>query len=92
MNCFKFNQLVPKSQLQYIYDHCRLLDFVIQTHGSSQDAMCLYYDNTLFIEVTFDGLQGDRVKKIRSYPTINQLAHWYDQINISAVFQDVPKN
>ncbi|MEM9833497.1 MAG: hypothetical protein AAF944_22895 [Bacteroidota bacterium] len=54
--------------------------------------MCLYYDNQLFIEVTFDGLQGDRVKEIRSYPTVNQLVHWYDQVNISAVFQDAPKN
>ncbi|WKN41250.1 hypothetical protein [Tunicatimonas pelagia] len=92
MNCFKFNQLAPQSQLQYIYDDCRLLDFIIEIEGSKQDARCLYYDGQLFIEVHFDGLQGDRVKEICSYPTVNQLSHWYEQVNLSAIFQNVPKD
>jgi len=92
MHCFQFNQLTPKNQLQYIYDHCRLLDFIIQTVGTKQDAVCLYHDGELFVEVHFDGLQGDRVKEIRSYSTLHQLSHWYEQINISSLFQDIPKS
>ena len=92
MNCFKFNQLAPKSQLQYIYDDCRLLDFIIQTTGSKQDALCLYHNGEMFVEVSFDGLQGDRVKEIRSYSTLRRLSHWYKQVDISALFQDVPNN
>ncbi len=92
MNCFKFNQLAPHLQLQYIYDDCRLLDFIVEVNGSKQDALCLYFNGQLFIEVHFDGLQGDRVKEIRSYPTLNKLSRWYDQIDISAAFQKVTKN
>ena len=92
MNCFKFNQLAPKSQLQYIYDHCRLLDFIIQTNGSKQNALCLYHNGEIFVEVSFDGLEGDRVKGIRSYPTLDQLSHWYHQVDITAAFQNVTKD
>lgn len=92
MLCFKFNQLTPKAQLQYIYDHCRLLDFIIQSNGSKQDAVCLYHDGEFFVEVQFDGLQGDRVKEIRSYPTLQRLSHWYEQVSISSLFQDVTRN
>lgn len=92
MNCFKFNQLTPQSQLQYIYNDCRLLDFIIKAFGSKQDALCLYFDGQLFIEVHFDGLQGDRVKGIQSYAGVSQLSHWYDQIDISAALHKVTKN
>ncbi len=92
MNCFKFNQLAPQLQLQYIYNDCRLLDFIVEVNGSKQDARCLYFDSQLFIEVHFDGLQGDRIKEIRSYSTLNQLSHWYDKVNILEVFQKLTRN
>lgn len=92
MTCFQFNQLEPKAQLQYIYDRCQLLDFMMQSDKGSPDAVCLYHDGNVFMEVRFDGLQGDRVKEIRSYPCIQQLSHWYNQINISAFFQNVSRN
>ncbi|MGB3585452.1 MAG: hypothetical protein WBA23_02875 [Tunicatimonas sp.] len=92
MNCFKFNQLAPQLQLQYIYNDCRLLDFIVEVNGSKQDARCLYFDSQLFIEVHFDGLQGDRIKEIRSYSTLNQLSHWYEQISLSSLFQNISKS
>ena len=92
MTCYYFNRLNPEDQLQYIYDHCRLVDFMIQPNACRPDAVCLYYDDEIFVEVRFDGLQGDRVKEIRSYPTMQQLGQWYNHIDISSVFQNVSRD
>ncbi len=85
MDCHIFSRLDPKEQVNYIYHHCRLLDFDIIQESYRQYGVCLYYDGTIFLEVSFDGLRGDRVRDIKTYSRIQQLSHWYERINLGSL-------
>ncbi|WP_277482314.1 hypothetical protein [Catalinimonas alkaloidigena] len=75
----------PKEQINYIYENCKLIDFQVVREQYKTFGICLYYDNAIFIEVSFDGMQGDRVKEIRSYECISELSHWYERVDIKSV-------
>ena len=82
MDCYTFKALPSDEQLDYIYHHCRLIDFEIISERFHRYGMCLYHDGTLFVEVQFDGLQGDRVKEVNVYDDIQTLTRWYDPIDL----------
>ncbi|WKN29547.1 hypothetical protein PZB74_11290 [Porifericola rhodea] len=75
----------PKEQINYIYDHCRLVDFQVVREQYRTFGICLYHNGQIFIEVSFDGLQGDRVRQIKAYESVKKLAHWYERIDIKEV-------
>lgn len=85
MDCYTFNKLKPKDQVNYIYHHGNLVDFDIINEQYRQYGVCLYHDGNIFIEVYFDGLRGDRVKNIKTYNKIQQLSHWYERISLSSL-------
>ncbi len=82
MNCYRFNQLTPQDKVNYIYNHCKLVDFEIIREQYREFGVCLYHNGSIFIEVCFDGMRGDRVKEIKTYANANQLAHWYERVDI----------
>lgn len=82
MNCYEFNQLAPQDKINYVYNYCRLVDFEIVKENYREYGICLYYNGDIFIEISFDGLRGDRVKEILTYTKVSQLAHWYEQVDI----------
>ena len=82
MNCQTFSTLSSDEQLDYIYHHCRLIDFEIVSERYHRYGVCLYHDTKLFIEVRFDGLQGDRVKEIKVYDEAQALTRWYDRVDL----------
>lgn len=85
MDCYTFNKLKPKEQVNYIYHHCSLVDFNIIREQYRHYGVCLYYDGNTFVEVCFDGMRGDRVKNIKTYSKIQQLSHWYERINLGSL-------
>ncbi|MGB3852306.1 MAG: hypothetical protein WA958_20245 [Tunicatimonas sp.] len=85
MDCQKFIALPSEQQLDYIYHHCRLVDFSIVPERTTRYGVCLYHDGSLFIEVRFDSLQGERVKEINACYDLEKLAHWYDAVDLSSV-------
>lgn len=85
MDCYTFNKLKAKDQMNYIYHHCSLLDFDIERDKYQQNGVCLYHSGNFFVEVCFDGLRGDRVKNIRTYSDVQQLSHWYGRINLGTL-------
>ncbi|MEK6478381.1 hypothetical protein WJR50_12635 [Catalinimonas sp. 4WD22] len=85
MKCYYFNLLEPKEQINYIYENCKLIDFQVVRERYKTYGICLYYDGVIFIEVSFDGMQGDRVKEIRSYESVSKLSHWYERVDIKSV-------
>ncbi len=85
MDCQKFIALSSEQQLDYIYHHCRLVDFTIVSERLTRYGVCLYHDGTTFIEVRFDSLQGERVKEISAYCDVTELAHWYESVDLSAL-------
>ncbi len=85
MECQKFTTLPSEQQLDYIYHHCRLIDFTIMSERSTRYGVCLYHDGTLFIEVRFDSLQGERVKEVNAYRYVEELTYWYESVDISAL-------
>lgn len=86
MEFFIFSKLNPKEQVNYIYHHCKLVDFAIIRTQYSQCGVSLYYDGKIFIEVYFDGLRGDRVKEIKIYSKIQQLSFWYKRVGLNSLF------
>ena len=82
MNSQQFSALSSDEQLDYIYHHCRLIDFEIVSERVHRYGVCLYYDERRFIEVRFDGLQGDRVNEIAIYECIQDLTRWYERIDL----------
>lgn len=82
MNSKNFDALSSDGQLDYIYHHCRLLDFEIVSERFHRYGICLYHDGKLFIEVRFDGLQGDRVKEMKTYDEVQALTRWYERIDL----------
>ena len=85
MNSEKFDALSSDGQLDYIYRHCRLVDFEIVSERFHRYGVCLYHDGNLFIEVRFDGLQGDRVKEVKAYNEVQALARWYERIDLKSL-------
>lgn len=85
MDCYNFNLLDAKKQVNYIYDHCKLIDFEVVREQYQTFGLCLYYNGHIFIEVRFDGMRGDRVKEIKAYNNMKQLSHWYERVNIKSV-------
>lgn len=85
MDCYNFNKLSAKDQINYIYHHCCLLDFDIEQDKYQQNGICLYYDRDIFIEVCFDGLRGDRVKSIKTFCCIGQLSRWYERVDLGSL-------
>lgn len=79
----KFIALSSEQQLDYIYHHCRLVDFTIVSERSTRHGVCLYHDGAFFIEVRFDSLQGERVKEVNTYCGVEELTHWYDSVDLS---------
>ena len=77
-----FNTLSPDEQLDYIYHHCRLIDFEIVSERIHRYGICLYYDEHFFIEIRFDGLQGDRIKEVNTYQQIQDLVRWYERVDL----------
>ena len=82
MNCHTFHTLSSDQQLDYIYRRCRLVDFEIVSERYRRYGVCLYHDGTLFVEVRFDGLQGDRVKEVNVYDDARDLTRWYERIDL----------
>ncbi len=82
MDCKKFDAFTSEQQLDYIYHHCRLIDFEIVSEHNHRYGVCLYYDNHFFIEIFFDGLQGDRIKEVNTYPHAQQLVRWYERVDL----------
>ncbi len=85
MDSYRFNLLKAEEQINYIYDHCQLIDFEVVREQYKTSGLCLYHSGSLFIEVRFDGMQGDRVKEIRAFENMQQLSHWYERIDIKGV-------
>lgn len=85
MDCYNFNLLNPKEQVNYIYDHCKLIDFEVVREQYQTFGLCLYYNGRIFIEVRFDGMRGDRVKEIKAFNSVKQLPHWYERVDIKGV-------
>lgn len=85
MECYNFNLLKPKEQIDYIYDNCKLIDFQVVREQYKTFGICLYHDGQIFIEVSFDGMRGDRVKEIRSYESISKLAQWYERVDLKDI-------
>ncbi len=85
MDCYTFNKLSAKDQINYIYHRCSLLDFVVRVDQYQENGVCLYHNEVFFVEVCFDGLRGDRVKDIRTYSQIQQLSHWYDRVDLGSL-------
>ena len=85
MDCHTFDTLSPDKQLDYIYHHCRLVDFEIVSERYRRYGVCLYHDARLFIEVRFDGLQGDRVKEVKAYDNVHALTRWYERIDLKGL-------
>ena len=85
MDCQTFSALSSDKQLDYIYYHCRLVDFEIVSERYHRYGVCLYHDGNLFVEVRFDGLQGDRVKEVKVYDNAQHLVHWYERIDIKGL-------
>ena len=83
MDCQKFNTLSSDQRLDYIYRYCRLVDFEIVSERYHRYGVCLYHDGKLFIEVRFDGLQGDRVKEMKTYNNVQALTRWYERIDLT---------
>ena len=81
----KFLTLSSEQQLDYIYRHCRLVDFTIVSERAARYGVCLYHDGTTFIEVRFDSLQGERVKEINTYHNLEELTHWYETVDLSSL-------
>ena len=82
MDCQTFSTLSTDKQLDYIYHFCCLLDFEIVSERYHRYGMCLYHDGNLFVEVRFDGLQGDRVKEIKTYDELQALTRWYERVDL----------
>lgn len=82
MDCQTFSTLSSDKQLDYIYHHCRLIDFEIASERYRRYGVCLYHDGKLFIEVRFDGLQGDQVKEVNVYDNVQALIRWYERIDL----------
>lgn len=85
MDCYHFNLLGPKEQVNYIYDHCKFIDFEVLREQYQTVGLCLYYNGQIFIEVRFDGMRGDRVKEIKAFDSAKQLSHWYERIDLKGV-------
>ena len=85
MDCQKFTALSVEQQLDYIYHHCRLVDFTIVSERSTRYGVCLYHNGSIFVEVRFDSLQGEQVKEINAYCGIEELSHWYDTVDLSSL-------
>ncbi|MFP4089764.1 MAG: hypothetical protein ACLFUB_08050 [Cyclobacteriaceae bacterium] len=85
MNYYRFNSLPSQDKVSYIYHHCKLVDFEIVKEQQREFGVCLYHDGSIFVELCFDGLQGEQVKEIKAYGDINQLAHWYERVDIGGI-------
>ena len=85
MDCQTFSALSSDKQLHHIYHCCRLVDFEIVSERYRRYGICLYHDETLFIEVRFDGLQGDRVKEVKAYDDAQDLTRWYDRVDLQGL-------
>ncbi len=82
MNCEIFNQLTSRQKIDYIYNNCRLVDFEVMRDQRLEYGVCLYHNGSIFIEISFEGICGDRIREIKSYAEVEQLSHWYEQVNI----------
>ena len=82
MDCQKFTALSVEQQLDYIYHHCRLVDFTIVSERSTRYGVCLYHNGSIFVEVRFDSLQGEQVKEINAYYDVDELAYWYESVDL----------
>ena len=91
MDCQKFLALSLEQQLDYIYHHCRLVDFTIVSERATRYGVCLYHDGTFFVEVRFDSLQGERVKEVNAYFSANELTHWYESVDLSPLLSLTPE-
>ncbi len=85
MDCQKFIALSSEQQLNYIYHHCRLVDFTIMSERSTRYGVCLYHNGAFFIEVRFDSLQGERVEEVNAYYNVDELTHWYESVDLSSL-------
>ncbi len=82
MDCYQFNQLKPQEKINYIYNHCRLVDFEVIREQYREYGVCLYHNGKIFIEISFDGIRGDRIRDIRAYAKVSQLTRWYESVDI----------
>ena len=85
MDYKKFNSISSDEQLDYVYYHCRLIDFSIVSERTRRCGLCLYYDGHSFIEIRFDGLQGDRIKEVNTYHRVQDLAYWYERVDLKGL-------
>jgi len=85
MNCFRFNQLSKSQKINYVYNHCRLLDFEVMRNHCQEYGVCLYYNASIFVEISFEGMRGDQIRSIEVYEDVCRLSHWYEQVDISTL-------
>lgn len=85
MDCYKFNQLTPSQKIDYVYNNCRLVDFEVMHANCRECGVCLYHNGEIFIEISFEGIRGDRIREIRSYADLQELSHWYERVDIRSL-------
>lgn len=91
MDCQKFVALSLEQQLDYIYHHCRLVDFTIVSERATRYGVCLYHDGTFFVEARFDSLQGEQVNEVNAYCHVEELSRWYDTVDLSSLLSLTPE-
>lgn len=88
MDCYRFNQLKAQEKIDYIYNNCRLVDFEVIHEKYREYGICLYHNGQIFIEISFDGVRGDRIKEIKAYAKVSQISHWYEHVNIRPLLSE----